>query len=171
VPLTIIVILQMSAFIYGMYTVAQGRPVWMVFNVDRFDLVQSYEVDESYRRIAEPEYQKLSLTGPKVVAARKPVDLEAQNTLIFESMGGIDLPVRPDLYVSYEEELERVRSKAQPLSNLEKYNQKELVQETLADWPEANAYLPMMAKVKSMTVLINRDSGGIVAMVPLNPWD
>lgn len=169
--LTIIVMLQLGAFIYGVHTVAQGRPVWMVFNIDRFDLVQAYQVEESYRRIAKPEYQKLSLTGLKVVGARKPVDVEAQNTLVFESMGGVDLPVRPDLYVPYEDELDSVRSRALPLSDLGKYNQKELVEEVLADWPDATAYLPMMAKVKSMTVLINKETGAIVAIVPLNPWN
>ncbi len=167
----VIVILQLSAFIYGMYTVVQGRPVWLVFNVDRFDLVQAYQVEESYRGGAKPEYQKLSLTGPKVVAARKPVGVEAQNKLVFESMGGVDLPMRPDLYVPYEEELERVRSKALPLSDLKKYNQSELVEKALADWPNADAFLPMMSKVKSMSVLINKETGSVVAVVPLNPWN
>lgn len=169
--LTVIVILQFSAFIYGMYTVAQGRPVWLVFNVDRFDLVQAYDVEGSYRVAAKPEFQVLSWIGPKIVAARKPIDIEAQNALIFESMGGIDLPVRPDLYVPYEEELEHVRSKALPLSDLKKYNQSELVEKILADWPTANAFLPLMSKVRSMSVLINKETGSVVAVVPLNPWD
>lgn len=169
--LAVIIAVQFSAFTYGLYTVAQGRPVWLVFNVDRFDLVQAYEIDEFYRRAAKPQYQAFSWIGPKLVAARKPIDIEAQNTLIFESMGGIDLPVRPDLYVPYEEELELVRSRALSLNELEMYNQKKAVETVLAKWPEANAFLPMMSKMKSMSVLINKETGNVVAVVPLNPWN
>lgn len=169
--LTIIVLLQLSAFGYGLYTVAQGRPVWLVFNVDRFDLVQAYQVVDSYRAVAKPEYKNFSLLGPKVVAARKPLDVEAQNTLIFESMGGVDMPVRPDLYVPYEDELELVRLKALPLINLKKYNSQDQVDNVLDDWPDADAFLPMMSNVRPMTVLIKRDTGSILAIVPLNPWN
>lgn len=169
--LAVIVVMQLSAFVYGINAVAKGRPVWMVFNVDRFDLVQAYEVEEHYRAAAKPEFQVLSWIGPKIVAARKPVDIEARNALIFESMRGGDLPVRPDLYVPYEEELERIRSKALPLSDLKRYNQSELVEKTVVNWPNANAFLPLMSNLRSMSVLINKETGGVVAVVPLNPWN
>ena len=34
--LTIIVVLQVSALCYGLWTVYQGKPAWLVFNADRF---------------------------------------------------------------------------------------------------------------------------------------
>ena len=37
--LIIILIIQIAAYIYGLYTVAQGRPVWQVFVVDDIELV------------------------------------------------------------------------------------------------------------------------------------
>ena len=44
--LTIIVLLQLSALGYGVYTVAEGRPAWLVFSVDRFELVRINDIDE-----------------------------------------------------------------------------------------------------------------------------
>ena len=34
--LTVIILLQLSALFYGIYSIEQGRPVWIAFNVDRF---------------------------------------------------------------------------------------------------------------------------------------
>lgn len=42
--LSVIFLIQISALIYGVYAIAQGRPVWIVYNVDRFDLVRNNEV-------------------------------------------------------------------------------------------------------------------------------
>lgn len=168
---SVILVLQVAALIYGISTVAKGRPVWIVFNVDRFDMVQAYQVDESYRQKARPEYQSFSWSGPKWIAAKKPSDVAAQNNLVFESvLGGVDMPLRPDLYVPYEDEISNIKAKAFKLSILNRYNQAENVGKILAEWPDANAFLPMMARLGSATVLINKDSGGVVAVVPLNPW-
>ena len=39
--LTVIILIQLSALCYGVYTIAQGRPVWIVYSVDRFELVKN----------------------------------------------------------------------------------------------------------------------------------
>lgn len=44
--MAVIIALQLSALLYGLWTVAEGRPVWLVFNVDRFDLVQPGKADQ-----------------------------------------------------------------------------------------------------------------------------
>lgn len=43
--LAVIFSLQLAALGYGLWTVAQARPAWLVFNVDRFDLVQVIDID------------------------------------------------------------------------------------------------------------------------------
>ena len=42
--LIIILIIQIAAYIYGLYTVAQGRPVWQVFVVDDIELVRAIDI-------------------------------------------------------------------------------------------------------------------------------
>lgn len=41
--LLVIGILQLAALSYGLYIVAQGRPVWMVYDNNRFEVVQAFE--------------------------------------------------------------------------------------------------------------------------------
>lgn len=169
--LGIIIAIQLGAFLYGMYVVAAGRPVWLVFNKDRFDLVQAYELNNQYVEQAPEEYKSASLLGPKWVAARPPVNTEQLNQLIDESVnGGPDVPQRPDLYVEYSTAAAEVQVAAKPLLELNKYNDKDVVAELLSEWPEATAYLPLMARKKHMTALIEKGTARVVAVVPLNPW-
>lgn len=88
--LAIIVLVQISALAYGLYTVAAGRPQWVVFNKDRFDVIQTTEVLDKYRPFALPEYQLDSWIGPRWVAAVLPEDdpKVAQQLLIDALTGG-----------------------------------------------------------------------------------
>lgn len=169
--LIIVALLQLSAFVYGLFVVAENRPIWLVFNNDRFDLVRAQELYNPYREKAPEIYRQLSLSGPRWVAARAPEDSESRNTLILEALvTGVDLPQRPDLYFPYSNAADQVLEKAQSLARLYEYNQPEQVNYILALWPKADAFLPMMAPAKPMTVLINKKFSQIVAVVELNPW-
>lgn len=169
--LIVIITVQLLALAYGLVTVSQGRPVWVVFNIDRFDLVQAYELDNPYREQAQERYQQLSWTGPQWVASRTPEEGAARADLLFESLfAGVDLPQRPDLYVPYLEEQARVISKARSLDELKQYNAIAEVENVLQQHPEASAYLPMMGRAESVTVLINKETAAVIAVVDLRPW-
>ncbi|MCM2320753.1 MAG: type IV pilin accessory protein [Pseudomonas sp.] len=170
--LAVIACLQLAALTYGLWTVAEGRPAWLVFNVDRFDLVQVVDIDTRQLHEARPEYRNAPWSGPLYAAAANPESVEQRNTLLFESlMGGSDIPQRPNLYRPLAEMADSLRSKAQPLAELSRYNATQRVHETLADWPDANAWLPLMARAKPMVVLLRKESAEVVAIVELNPWD
>lgn len=167
----VVALLQLSAFFYGIHVVAEGRAVWLVFNIDRFDLVQAYQVNEGYRQEAQPEYQQLSWIGPQLVSAQQPKGADEHTRLVFESVkDGIDLPQRPDLYTRYENERVNIVGAARDLVELNHYNAPADIVDTLQKWPEANAYLPMMSRIQPMVVLINRDTTKVIAIVELSPW-
>jgi len=169
--LVTIATLQLVAFAYGMWTVAEGRPAWLVFSADRFDLVQAYEIDHRKLAEAKPEYRTVSWSGPRWISAHRPDSAEQRQTILFEAMiAGVDIPQRPELYQPLEVEAAAMRQRAQPLDELVRYNTQTEVDAVLARWPEANAYLPMMARVRPMTVLIEKSSARVIAVVDLNPW-
>lgn len=167
-----IVVLQLSALGYGLWTVAEGRPVWLVFNVDRFDLVRANDVDTRKLGEALPEYRNASWFGPHWVAARRPESGEARNTLLFEALiAGVDLPQHPEYYVPLTSAAENAREKARSLEELNRYNPEANVTEVLRKWPRADAWLPLKSGVRSMTVLLMRDSAEVIAAVDLRPWE
>lgn len=170
--LATIVVLQLGAFIYGMSTIATGRPAWLVYNADRFDLVQAHELDDTRLDRIPPEYRGVSWGGPRWVSAQPPADTEERNKLTFESVfAGVDLPQRPDLYRTLVEARGEIRRKALPLSRLERFNSPSAVKEILKRWPQADAYLPMMCKIRPLTVLIRKETSEVIAVVDLSPWD
>lgn len=168
--LTIVVILQIFALLYGVHVVSEGRPVWIVFNVDRFDVVQATEISPFNRARASPEYRGLSWSGPKWVGADVPDDPAARTDLMFNAAsGGADLPQRPDLYRPLMSFSTEMREHGQPLEALHDFNQKEKVSAALARWPAATTWLPLAGREHSMTVLLDEQQQ-VVAVVALKPW-
>ncbi|MGH8510357.1 MAG: TfpX/TfpZ family type IV pilin accessory protein, partial [Gammaproteobacteria bacterium] len=108
--LTVVALLQLSALVYGVYVVYEARPVYVVFNVDRFDVVAANEIDpEERKKVTLPEYQSLPLTGPRIVAAVLPADPKERERILFAAVGaGYDLPNFPQHYVPYAEQTGQV---------------------------------------------------------------
>lgn len=170
--LSTIALLQIFAFAYGIWTVAEGRPAWLVYNAGRFDLVQAYQIDQRKVADASTEYRSSSWLGPRWVSARMPENPEERKAITLEAMlAGVDIAQRPQLYRSLDEDAKALRERAKPLDELTHYNSKSAVDEARQRWPEADAYLPMMARAHPITVLINKASAKVVAIVDLNPWE
>ena len=170
IDLSVIAVLQLSALGYGLWTVAEGRPAWLVFNTDRFDLVRVLDIDTRKLDRAAPEFRQPSWLGPRWVAAAPPDDSAARSELIFESVqGGSDVPQRPELYLSLADSSERIKERLYPLSELQNFNSSDEVQSVTSQWPEADAWLPLMAGTP-MVVLLRQETAEVVAVVDLRPW-
>lgn len=170
--LVVIVSLQIVAFGYGMWTVAKGRPVWLVYNVDRFDLVQAYQVDTRKLGLAAAEYHSPSWVGPRWVAAIGPKDAEERNKMLMESLvAGVDLPHHPEYFHSISVAQGSIKQHSKAIDILLRYNSEAAVAQVRQRWPLADAYLPMMAKTRPVSVLINSRTSEVVAIVDLAPWD
>lgn len=170
--LAVIAVLQLAALVYGLHTVAQGRPVWLVFTVDRFDAVRPIDLDTRFPEKVAPEYASPSVLGPRWVAAVQAEDPQARSEITFEAaLGGMDLQYRPYLYRPLGVAAADITSRALPLPQLENFNSPAQVSAVLKQWPEADAWLPLMASAKPMVVLIEMGTVEIVAIVELNPWE
>lgn len=170
--LTVIALLQLSALAYGLHTVADGRPAWLVFAKDRFEMVRVPDIDGRKLDQAAAEYRNPSWFGPKWVTANTPFLADEKNQILFESVaGGPDIAQRPNLYQSLDRQRQTIAKQAQPLSALAAFNPVEQIQQLTVRYPASNGWLPLKANAKDMTVLVNVESGAVVAIVDLRPWD
>lgn len=60
IDLTVIILIQLTALLYGAYNIAQGRPLWLVQNGNRFELVRNNEIMDENIKLAKAEYQQAS---------------------------------------------------------------------------------------------------------------
>ena len=174
--LAVIAALQIGALLYGCSVMFNARPVYNVFVVDRFEVVAANAVDEKSQQKAAPEFRSLPLTGPKVAAARQPDDPERlAGIVISATSGGADLANLPDLYVPYEQFRRDAGKSAKPLAELAKRHSEgaAAIQAFVAASGRAEGsvgYLPMKARDKDMSVIVDTASGEIIGILPVNPW-
>ncbi|PJG43424.1 type IV pilin accessory protein [Acinetobacter tandoii] len=167
----VIILLQISALLFGIYSIAQGRPAWLVFNVDRFELVRQNEIIDQHINDADIQFQQASWLGPEYVSITQSSNFkQRQEDMFLEVLGGISTAQQPERYEPLSSAHHRIKQSAQNLALLSQYNAKADVQTVLAKYPQANAYLPLKANAVDMTVLINKDTAEIIKIVDLRPW-
>lgn len=105
--LGLVVLIQLGALGYGLHTVWQARPLFLVMEIDRFKVISSPDLqDNSAQTQLAALPQKLRpglLSGPVTVAIREPKNSQERNTVMMESViGGRDYAERPEFYLPYE---------------------------------------------------------------------
>lgn len=168
--LTVIILIQISALLYGIYSIEQGRPAWLVYNVDRFELVRKNEIFDQNINQAKPQFQQVPWFKPQFVATEFAQDTKQRNDDMFaEVFGGVSLAQRPERYVALAKVKDQIQKRAQKLELLKQYNDQTVVKQTLAQYPQATAFLALKASSVDMTVLV-APSGEVVKIVDLRPW-
>lgn len=155
-------VVQLMALSYGLYVVAQGRPVWMVYDAERFELVQAYEAVVAPKDSPSPGGFKVGITGPVWGAVIEQVPATVAKG---------DAYYKAEFLQAYDATIaSKVGAHARPFGVLKIFNDAAKVDAILAVYPEANAYVPMAAKEKSLCVLVNKAKGEPIAIVDLSPW-
>ena len=168
--LTVIILLQLSALFYGIYSIEQGRPAWLVFYADRFELVRKNEIMDQNINQAQSQFQQPSWLKPQFVANVFAKDTNQRNDDMFsEVLSGISIAQRPERYVDFIQAKEQIQQHAQKLELLQQYNNKSDVEKILAQYPQATAFLPLKASAVDMTVLVDQNSN-VIKIVDLRPW-
>ena len=176
--LAVVLILQISALLYGLHAVYIARPVYMVFNSDRFDLVYANDLnEEKLNKVTDKRFRSVPLWGTEAVGAAMPEDAKVRNEILFAAVaGGDDLPQLPQFYVPYADMKKQVQARIQPLEKLETFN-KERASEvsvlisTYGSIKEGVGFLPLRGKVKDLTVIVRKDSAEVLAIKDLKPWN
>lgn len=170
--LSVIITIQIAALCYGVFSIEQGRPVWLVYNVDRFELVRKNEIVTEHLDQAQSQFQQLSWFKPQFVATEFSKDANQRSEDMFaEVFNGISIAQRPERYVELTQAKTQIQQRALPLKELEQYNSKTEVEKTLAKYPKADAWLPLKANAVDMVVLIDKEKAEVIKIVDLRPWN
>lgn len=116
--LSLVAIVQLAALGYGMWSVWEARPLYLVHEVDRFKVISAPDVDAAAVQQLPENLKPKFLAGPQVLSIRAAKDAEEHNTVLFESAaGGRDFSARPEFYIPYDEAAaKKALLRAPPLS-------------------------------------------------------
>jgi hypothetical protein len=158
--LTMVAIIQLGALGYGLQTVWEARPLFLVLEVDRFKVLGRPDLPGLSSSELVPTIRPRFFSGPVTVALRDPKDETERQTVLFESVqGGRDYAERPEFYLSYDGEYAlKSLKRAKPVGVfLEKQpqqadNARKLALEKGADMAQWR-YLPVVARQDWVAVL------------------
>lgn len=173
--MALIVLLQLAALSYGMWTVYQARPVYLAFEIDRFRTIHAVDVPTELLSKAPSGFQSLPILGPNRVAVRPFRDEKERMDATVAALSGVFLGARPDLWMPYEDAAQMVLEEAKPIEGLlsKEPNHRSLILKAIeaAKLPEAEVlYLPLAGRQDFWTVLLNARTGEPFAYLPIDPY-
>ena len=173
--LVIIVLVELAAIVYVGSLLYERRPQYLVFVIDRFQVVGADQVtDHAYRF---PELDTSQLIGPILARAQFPDD-PAERAAVKKGIffdGHPDIDVRPDHWYPWQSGVPSVLAAAGSLSEFRRRGDRH---EAVVDkWLSAQAadvddylVLPVAGKISDATALVDPATGYPVAMLNIDPW-
>lgn len=169
--LIVIVLIQLSALVYGTTVFYQERPYYNVFVVDRFQVLGRGEVDPAAVDVEELGHKPV--VGPLLTVAVLPEDpLEFQRLLeevLFE--GKPDLDRRPEYWRPYAERSADVVARGIALEQLAQARpgaRREI--ESLLEGNAALVYVPMVSGDRDLALVIDPETAAPIEVIDVDPW-
>ncbi len=175
--LIVIGVCQLAALVYGLYTIAEVRPAFMVFAKDRFELVRATDIPvDKYATALNPKFKSVPWFGPQFIGVKFPTEPNEQFQLMTSSLSG-----EPDIYLlpKYFDDIEgsnaAIIKSAKSLEILQKLNPTKT--DEIANIPKKMGLLPteigfvvMRAIRADVAVLVNTKTGKVLSIEVLTPW-
>jgi len=171
--LSVIALIQVTALGYGLTVIYSERPYFVVFAVDRFEVLARKDVDES--TITDDRLRQKAWAEPIYVAATLPDTLEAQQQLINDILDGKpDIERRPEFWSPYAEHTGEVMEKATPLAELgrERPDATKYTNHIIAAHEDGERLsgVPVIGKHGVYVLVIEPEHKKPVGLIPIDPW-
>jgi hypothetical protein len=167
-----VAIVQVMALAYGVSTMFQARPVYTLFNNNRFDVVIAADMNANERaKVTDPGFKSLPLTGPQIVAMETPNDMKEVERML---SSGIDSRAFSQHYVAYDSKAKEAATASKSFAQIQKTNPaaaeklKALLTTKGIDETKVG-FLPLYTRNEDMTVVLDKETGKILAIAPVVP--
>ena len=116
--LSLIALIQVAALAYGLYNIAQARPVVLAFETDRMVAVSAAQIEKQNLHRAPVQFQSLSWSGPVLLGTRAAKDGPEMLQSIQMSLQGLEPSLRPGWWQDYEISRPFAKQRMKKLSDL-----------------------------------------------------
>jgi hypothetical protein len=169
-------LIQLVFLSYGLYTIWNSRPVFLVAVPDRFELVFANEI--TAKRLAEAKIERFKHFGfmhPQLVGAPLPSDPKEHAAVMFSALSNLgDIQTMPRYFVEYSQVKKNLLKSAKSLNmtkELNATNSKALQQAALSYGYKADKlrYLTLASSRGFAVILVKANTGEIVGPVNVDP--
>lgn len=155
--LGLVVLVQLAALAYGLWTLHVARPLYLVHEVDRFKVIALADIDSQELASLPKVLQPAIFKRPQIAGLREASQEERQKVMFESVQGGRDFGERPVFYVPYDaEQAAKAYAKAKPLVDFLKKHptkQADIDKLQLAAGQVQLRYLPVIARQDWVAVL------------------
>ena len=177
VDMVLIALLQLVVLGFGLYQLAQSRPVVVAFEGDRFRLVQAGSISLGQLDQAPPELAQLGYGGPRWLGVQLLTNTDPQYAKSVQlAMLGLHPAQRPERWRPYADQQAQVQQVLQPLDALRALHPGAGAQidQAIANTgqPEAGlGFVPLMhGNDSDWVVLVRRSDARPFGFVSLSGW-
>lgn len=172
---SLIGLLQLIALLYGLWSVSQARPIYMVFEYNRLRVVHLVDVPPELLTKAQAPFQKMPVKRPGLLSLR-PMAVTEQMNMTMGAVSGLPLAARPELWQRYDSARSEILEQSKPAQQLlEQFAEHALIiNTTIAETGrpiERLRYLPLLSRRTLWTALIDAESALPVGFVAVDPMD
>lgn len=163
-------LVQFCALFYGVSTLYSVRPVFMVFVVDRFELVSEMAFTEV--TWAEAKKWRSGGFGPTVLGVREAQNAEERDELMFEAVStGKDIHLRPKYYKQIDPV--QVSAKTKSVSELIEKLKGSKYDYLSSDLSQYKGYvwLPAAQSYNFWIAVLDPVDLSVVGLYPIDPWE
>ncbi|HEY0684644.1 MAG TPA: TfpX/TfpZ family type IV pilin accessory protein [Steroidobacter sp.] len=171
---SVVGVVQLAAFVYGVMTISSARPVYIAFVKDRFEVVIAEDLADKDLQEAKDPYRTRPKWGPVLIGTQRPDTREARNALVFAAMEGKDIQNFPRYFVPYEAVADAVKQAGQPMEKLYKHHPeaRQLIADENVKEPDAQLrWLPIQGTRSFWTVLLDANTGALLGYLPIDPYE
>ena len=171
--LAVIVVLQLAAFGYGLYSMALARPVVLAYEIDLLRLVTAADLEAAGLKDAPPELRELSWRGPRLLAVVKPTDPAEQFRSVELGLAGVPLAMLPQYWRAYLPHADAAWRAARPVDALaRRYPQAAAALARIAadaGQPVSELrFMPLVSRQTSWVSVIAMPGARVVGYLPLD---
>lgn len=170
--LIVIGFVQLSALLYGLYSIDKGRPIVIAFDVNRFEIVSNHSIKNGEAKAVIRRYADAQNRNIPIVAVRPAKDeVEFSQRMTQELELGISSATNVELYQDIQQYFDIIQKESKPISELSKFNKDSVkLKQVLADYPQADRFGVVVGSNKNIAMLIDSKNKQVIQVVDLRPW-
>jgi len=163
-------VVQFAALSYGVYVLFESRPVFTVFNKNKFQIAAVVDIaPEELAKTKNPHWQKFSITGPELVAVGAP-DERNKVEAMFAKVESKNAYHYPRLFDQYNNHRDEVIKAGKPLAILSGFSieNKSTIDRFLnkSNRPESDfLFLPIASELAEMSVIVDAKTAALVTII------